>query len=224
MNKLKVPTNLNAGNPLDSGHSLETTSLNEQTNYRLMRIGKIRDYFDQEIKYQQFLTSKLSKYLTGFDYADKILTVFLTVFSGTNIFAHVRGRKQLAALISSIFLLLFCLSSGVVKKLQQETKTRKEKHNRLLYLAKNKLDCVEMLISKSVENGIIDHNELLAIIKEKKGYGNQKNGSDKSKLSEVEIVLFFSIINMVFITADTFTENCIYTIKQQNNIKLLCYG
>ena len=30
----------------------------------------------QEIKYQQLLTSKLSKYLTGFDYADKILTVF----------------------------------------------------------------------------------------------------------------------------------------------------
>ena len=41
-----------------------------------MEIGKIKDYFDQEIKYQQLLTSKLSKYLTGFDYADKILTIF----------------------------------------------------------------------------------------------------------------------------------------------------
>ena len=61
----------------------------------------MKDYFDQEIKYQQLLTSKLSKYLTGFDYADKILTVFLTDFSGANIFAHVRGRKQLLGLISS---------------------------------------------------------------------------------------------------------------------------
>ena len=58
-----------------------------------MEIGKIKDYFDQEIKYQQFLTSQLSKYLTGFDYADKILTIFLTVFSGTNIFAHVKEEK-----------------------------------------------------------------------------------------------------------------------------------
>ena len=57
MNELKIPTNL------------ETISLNEQTNYRLMEIGKIKDYFNQEIKYQQLLTSKLSKYLTGFDYA-----------------------------------------------------------------------------------------------------------------------------------------------------------
>ena len=72
-----------------------------------MEIGKIKDYFDQEIKYQQLLTSKLSKYLTGFDYADKILAVFLTVFSGANIFAHVRGRKQLLRLISAIFLYCF---------------------------------------------------------------------------------------------------------------------
>ena len=134
------------------------------------------------------LTSKLSKYLTGFDYADKILTVFLTAFSGTNIFAHVRGRKQLLGSISSIFSLLFCLSSGVVKNLQQETKTRKKKQNKLLYLAKNILDCVEMLVSKSVQDGIIDHNEFLAIIKEKKDYDSQKNEGDKNKLREIEII------------------------------------
>ena len=27
--------------------NLETTTLNEQTNYRLMEIGKIKDYFNQ---------------------------------------------------------------------------------------------------------------------------------------------------------------------------------
>ena len=129
MNELKIPTNLER-------NSIETISLNEQTNYRLMEIGKIKDYLEQEIKYQQLLTSKLSKYLTDFVYADKILTIVLTVFSGTNIFAHVKEEKQLLGLITSVFSLLFCLSSGVVKKLQQKTKTRKEKHNKSLYLAK----------------------------------------------------------------------------------------
>ena len=33
-------------------NSLETITLNEQTNYRLMEIGKIKDYFNQEIKHQ----------------------------------------------------------------------------------------------------------------------------------------------------------------------------
>ena len=60
MNELKIPTHL------------EAISLNEQKNYRLMEIGKIKDYLEQEIKYQQLLASKLSKYLAGFDYADKI--------------------------------------------------------------------------------------------------------------------------------------------------------
>ena len=91
-----------------------------------MEIGKIKDYFDQEIKYQQALTNKLSKYLTCFDYADKILTVFLAVFSGTNIFAHVKTKKKLLGLITSAFSLVFCLSSGIIKKLQQETKIRKK--------------------------------------------------------------------------------------------------
>ena len=69
------------------------------------------------------------------------------------------------AVITSVFSLASCLSSGIIKKLQQETKLRKKKHNRLLYLAKDKLDCVELLISESVKDGIIDHNEFLAIKK-----------------------------------------------------------
>ena len=47
MNELKIPINL------------ERISLNEQTNYRLIEIDKIKDHVDQEIKYQQLLTSKL---------------------------------------------------------------------------------------------------------------------------------------------------------------------
>ena len=30
-------------------NSIETITINERTNYRLMEIGKIKDYFDQEI-------------------------------------------------------------------------------------------------------------------------------------------------------------------------------
>ena len=43
-----------------------------------------------------------------------------------------------------------------------------------MYLAKNKLDCVEMLISNSMKDGITDHDEFTAILKEKKDYDCQK--------------------------------------------------
>ena len=118
----------------------ETINLEDQSNSRLNEISKIKNYFNDEIQHQQSLTNKLSKYLTVFDYFNKILTVFLTVFSSTNIFAHVKDKKKLLGLITSIFSLLFSLFFGITIKLQQETKLRKKKHNRSLYLAKNKLD------------------------------------------------------------------------------------
>ena len=70
MNELKLPTNL------------ETITLNEQTYYRLSEINKIKDYFESEIKAQEVIIKKLGKYINGFDYTDKILTVFLTIFMG----------------------------------------------------------------------------------------------------------------------------------------------
>ena len=127
-----------------------------------------------QIQYQQSLTNKLSKYLTVFNYSNKILTVVFTVFSGTNIFSNV-NNKQLLALITSVFSLSFSLPFGIIIKLQQETKLRKKKHNKLLYLAKNKLDSIEMLISNSIKDGIISHDEFLEILKEKKEYNGLKN-------------------------------------------------
>ena len=41
MNELKIPTNL------------ETVSLNEQTNYRLIEINRIKSYFQSEIREQR---------------------------------------------------------------------------------------------------------------------------------------------------------------------------
>ena len=164
-------------------NSVETATLNEQSNHRLMKIGKIKDYFNQETQYQQSLIGKLSKYLTFFNYTSKILTVNSIVFSSTNIFSHVKTDKQLTGLITSVFSLITSLSLGIIIKLQQETKLRKKKHNKLLYLAKEKLDCIQMLISKSVEDGIIDHKEFTEIIKEKKEYDCEKN----EKLNKAEI-------------------------------------
>ena len=104
-----------------------------------------------------------------------MLTVFLTVFSFANIFAHVKKKKKLLGLITSIFSLTLSLSFGITTKLQQETKLRKKKHNRLLYSAENKLDRIEMLISNSIKDGIINHDEFLEILKEKKDYDSLKN-------------------------------------------------
>ena len=153
---------------------METINLEllaDQSNYRLNEISQIKNYFNEEIQYQQSLKNKLSKYLTVFDYSNKILTVVLT---GTNIFSSAKNEKLLG-LITSLFSSSFSLSFGIIIKLQQETKLRKKEHNKLLYLPKNKLDCIEMLISNSIRDGIISHDKFLEILKEKKEYNSLKN-------------------------------------------------
>ena len=73
-------------------NSYETITLNKQTNYRLSEIIKIKDYFDQEIKYQQLLTNRLSKYITCFDRQNS--NCFFSVFSGKNLFAHAKTKRD----------------------------------------------------------------------------------------------------------------------------------
>ena len=121
---------------------MEIINLEDQSNYRLNEISKIKDYFNEEILYQQSLTNKLNKYLTVFDILNIILTVFLTVFSSTNIFAQIKNKKKVLGLITSIFSLIFSLIFGIIIKLKQEIKIKKKKHNKFFYSAKNKLDCI----------------------------------------------------------------------------------
>ena len=89
-------------------------NIEDQSNYRLNEISKIKYYFNEETLYQQSLTNKLSKYLTFFDILNEILTIFLTVFSSTNIFAHIKKKKKLLGLITSIFLVTLSLSFGII--------------------------------------------------------------------------------------------------------------
>ena len=152
---------------------LSIISLNEQTNFRLNEINKNKDYFESEIKERGGLIKKSSKYITCFDYCDKILIVFSTIFSGASVFSHLKIKKH-TGLISFILILIFSLSNGIIKKLLHETKKRKKKLNKILYLSKNKLDCIEMLISQAIIDSRISHEEFKMIIDEKKDYYNQK--------------------------------------------------
>ena len=47
-------------------------NLIDQTKFRLSKISKIENYFNQEINQRKSYTKKLSKYVAAFDYIDKI--------------------------------------------------------------------------------------------------------------------------------------------------------
>ena len=56
-------------------NEIDKTNLNDQTKFRLNEIRKIEDLFNPEINQRKLCSKKLNKYVTTFDYVDKILIV-----------------------------------------------------------------------------------------------------------------------------------------------------
>ena len=56
-------------------------NLSEQTKFRLDEISKIENYFIEEINQRKSYSKKLNKYVTAFDYIDKVL-IALSARSG----------------------------------------------------------------------------------------------------------------------------------------------
>ena len=94
------------------------------------------------------------------------------MFSGVSISSHLNFIKKHTGIITSTVVLIFSLSTAITKKLLCETKKRKKKHNKVLYMGKNKLDCIEMLISQVIIDLKISHEDFKMIVDEKKDYGN----------------------------------------------------
>ena len=70
---------------------IDKTKLNEQTKIILNKISEIENYFHKEINQRKSCSKKLSKYVTTFDYIDKILIALGAATGGVSIilFANV---------------------------------------------------------------------------------------------------------------------------------------
>ena len=114
---------------------------------------------------------KLSKYFASFDYIDKALIVLSATSGGVSIiffFVSVIGAP--ARIASADFTLVFYLVTGIMKKVLKITLNKKKKHNKILVLAKSKLNSIETLISKARIDLEISHEEFVANVKEKGKY------------------------------------------------------
>ena len=72
----------------NSLEEIDKTVLSEQTKFRLSKIIGIENYFYQEIYQRKSCSKKINKYITAFDYIDKILIVLRATSSGINYFIY----------------------------------------------------------------------------------------------------------------------------------------
>ena len=144
---------------------LELTDVNK---YRLDEINKIKEYFDNEIKERIDIIKKLNKYLVSFDYLDKIFITlsasFITLSKAS--YATVLGLP--VGIAGSSLTLIFTIGTGINKLLLRVTKKRKKKHNKVIALAKSKLNMIDTLLSSALNNSKISYEEFSNIITGKK--------------------------------------------------------
>ena len=92
-------------------HEIVKTKLSDQTKFRLYEIKKSENYFINEITERKSYNKKLSKYVTIFDYIDKILIVLSATSSGISIISFTSIIGVPAGIASASFALIFFYNS-----------------------------------------------------------------------------------------------------------------
>ena len=175
-------------------HEIDKTKLSDQTKFRLCEIKKIENYFINEINERKSCSKKLIKYVTTFDYIDKILIILSAATGGVFIFSFTSVIGVPVGIVSASFTLIFSITTGIVKKLLKITRNKKKKHDKILMLAKSKFNSIETLISQALNDMEISHEEFITIFKEKDRYEKMKEDiRDKNDNEKQEIIKLNSV-------------------------------
>ena len=90
--------------------------------------------------------------------------------------------------------LAFSVTTGFVKEFLKTARNKKKKHNKIVMVARSKLNSIESKISEALINNEISHEDFMTIMNEEKKYRELKEGirmmnsqrSDVEKISLIE--------------------------------------
>ena len=168
-------------------------NLSEQTKFRLDEISKIENYLINEINETKSCCKKLNKYVTIFNYIDKILIVLCATSGGVSIISFSSVMGVPAGIASATFTLIFSLATGIVKKLLDITKKKKKKHDNILMLAKSRFNSIDTLTFQALIDMDISHEEFITILKEKDRYETMKENLKNKNGESYEVIRFNSV-------------------------------
>ena len=155
--------------------------LNDLTKFRMDEINKMKDYLNAEIKERKDVVKKISKYIVAFYYADKLFITLSASFGALSIMSHATVVGIPVGIAGASLTVIFTVTTGVVRKLLNITRKKKKKHNKIITLARNKLNIIETLISRPLIDFGISHEEFSKIIYEKNSYEQMKDNIRNAK-------------------------------------------
>ena len=173
--------------------NLSANTSNDQ-QFRLNKINEIEDYFITEIIERELMSKNPSKYIASFEYFDKSLILLYVATGSISIvsFATVIGAPVGIMSVSCSF--TFSITTGFVKKFLNTIRNNKKKHNKVVILARSKLNSIESKTSEALIINEISHEDFMTILNEEKKYRELKESirmmnshrSDAEKVSLIE--------------------------------------
>ena len=99
---------------------------------------------------------------------------FSAASGGVCIISSVSVAGAPIGIAGASFTLIFPLTTVIIKKLLSITRNKKKKHDKILILAKSKLNSIETLVSQALIDIEIRHEEFITVL-------NEKDKSEKMK-------------------------------------------
>ena len=134
---------------------------NINQEFRLEKIDEISNYLIEEINQNKLMSKKHKKICKVLNYIDHSLIVISTItgYVSVSVFRSLVGIPK--GIASSITGLKTCVITAGIKNHNSIIKKKKKKHDKIVLLAKSKLNSTEVLISNVLIDSNISHDEFV---------------------------------------------------------------
>ena len=140
------------------------------------------------------MSKNLSKYIASFKYLDKSLIVLSVATGSISIASFAAAIGASVGIMIASCSLTFSVTTGFVKAFLKTIRNIKKKHNKVVKLARSKLNSIESKISEALINNKINHEDFMTILNKEKKNRKLKESirmmnsqrSDVKKISLIE--------------------------------------
>ena len=143
------------------------------------------------------------------NYVEHLLILISTLTECVSISAFAFLVGVFIGITSSALVLKVCVITVGIKKYQSIINKKKKKHDKIVLLAKSKLNSIEVLISKTLIDSNISHDEFILMKNMLKEYDHRKE--------EIKSLKFKNLISSSKSLVSIFINNVSYCLKCRKN-------
>ena len=148
----------------------------EEANLEFRKTDETRNYLLDEIKQNDFMNEKYKKTCKYLNYVENLFIIVASAVTGCiSISAFASLVVIPAGVASSSVGIKLCAITGKIKKYKSLRKKKSKKHDKVVQLGKDKLNPIEVLISKALIDSYISYDEIVSVNNVLREYIETKN-------------------------------------------------